>query len=59
MRGGEAKKERKKRTNALDFNKELSQQIVWPYIKRAGAMGDLPTWALNTALLQPGPPRDS
>lgn len=37
MRGG------RKRTNALDFNKELSQQIVWPYINHAEALGDLPT----------------
>lgn len=36
MRGG------RKRTNALDFNKELSQQILWPYINHAEAMGDLP-----------------
>lgn len=37
MRGG------RKRTNALDYNKELSQQIAWPYINHAEAMGDLPT----------------
>lgn len=33
----------RQRTNALDFNKELSQQIAWPYINRAEDMGDLPT----------------
>lgn len=37
MRGG------RKRTNALDFNKELSQQIVGPYINHAEALGDVPT----------------
>lgn len=41
-RGGEVSGGRK-RTNPLDFNKELSQQIVWPYINHAEAMGDLPT----------------
>lgn len=33
----------RKRTNVQDFNKELSQQIAWPYINHAEAMGDLPT----------------
>lgn len=48
-RSGRETRERKdmrqgrKRTNVQDFNKELSQQIAWPYINHAEAMGDLPT----------------
>lgn len=30
------------RTNALDFNKDVSEQIAWPYINHAEALGDLP-----------------
>lgn len=36
MRGGRI------RTNALDFNKDVSEQIAWPYINHAEALGDLP-----------------
>lgn len=35
-------------TNTLDVNKELSQQIVGPYINYAEALGNLPT-CLNKA----------
>lgn len=33
---------RGERTNALDFNKELSQQYIWPYINYAEALGNMP-----------------
>lgn len=55
--GGKEKKDieegREKRTNMLDVNKELSQQIVRPYINYAEALGDLPT-GLNKALVRWG-----
>ena len=35
-------REGRKRTNVLDFNKELSQQIAKPYINHAKTLGDLP-----------------
>lgn len=37
------------RTNSLDFNKVLSQQIARTYISYAGTLGALPA-RLNTAL---------
>lgn len=47
------KEGREKRTNVLDVNKKLSQQIVRPYISYAEALGDLPT-DLNKALVHWG-----
>lgn len=52
MRGG------RKRTNALDFNKELSQHIAWPYINHAEALGDLPTGSEHSSASL-GLPQDS
>ena len=56
-RGGETRGGRK-RTNALDFNKELSQQIAWPYISHAEALGYLPTGPEHSSALL-GLPQDS
>lgn len=33
----------RKRTDILNYNKELSKQITRPYINHAEALGDLPT----------------
>lgn len=41
------------RTNSLDFNKVLSQQIAKTYISYAGTLGALPA-RLNTALFDCG-----
>lgn len=41
--------ERRGRTNALDFNKELSQQIAWPYINHAEALGNMPKGPENSS----------
>lgn len=43
-------------TNTLDVNKELSQQIVRPYINYAEALGNLPT-GLNKAQVHWGSSR--
>jgi len=51
---GKVKAGAEHRTNTPDVNKEMSEQIVRPYINYAEALGDLPT-GLNIAVVHWGP----